>query len=822
MSGIIPAGILVFRKPAGDPALQGNRMWFAQNVRVCLLLFIAIPVVGSRARTIHLNNERPLSRSPDLQAIMTEANTHFQSGDYDAAAGMYTRGLELSRARGDAFNAACFLAGFGNYLVLTHQYSNAAEAYRQATAAALNAGHHDLAVRVAVNRATLYRRMGEKRAAVEAMHEVRDIVPSRPPAWLLIQAGNLASDEVGIERAAPYFTAAAEQAATDGDSSTQASALAQLGYLQLRTGHVADADRALTEAFRIRRMSGNLQTASLFFSLSMLRLAQGDHASALHLIDRALESPAKATAVAPAFLRYQRARVLAESGRFEEAAGEYETAIEYARDWRLRVVPADTFRMGADVSLQQIYSGYIDAEMALFRKTGNRDFERRSFELAEINRAASLRETTQEKSFPSSYWEGVANLRTAIAAEIAGDSTAGDRADRLRKRLIQHEYGSECVGCGFSHRIKERSSSEKSLSDLQHRLGAGEALLSFHTSERASYVWAMTRETFESHLLPGRKEIADAVAAFDRAFGQGTAEISRTGTVLRRHLLGQLSAKVASKPAWILSVDDPLHGVPFGAFPAADDGSGFLMESHSIRIIPGASMMRASALPPVVSTRFIGFADGIYNGADPRWATTAQPAATELPRLPGTRQEVLASAASWGGDNEIFTGADLGRVSVQRITSGTAAIVHFGTHVVADRSTRGSLVMALGLNSSGQPENLTPTEISGWRCPAGMIVLSGCHSGTGEALPGAGLIGLTRAWLLAGAQAVTATYWPITDDAGDFFTVFYKQLQQRAKNGISASSAAESLRAAQLEILRGGGRHARPEYWAAFFVVGKD
>ena len=34
----------------------------------------------------------------------------------------------------------------------------------------------------------------------------------------------------------------------------------------------------------------------------------------------------------------------------------------------------------------------------------------------------------------------------------------------------------------------------------------------------------------------------------------------------------------------------------------------------------------------------------------------------------------------------------------------------------------------------------------------GLVVLSGCHSDAGRVLPGAGLLGLTRAWLTAGAH----------------------------------------------------------------------
>jgi CHAT domain-containing protein len=794
---------------------------FLQNISLILLISLAVPVAGSRSRALNSETiKQQLPRSPELQAIMSDANQRFQSGDYSGAEQLYSRGLSISRAQGDEFNAACFLAGKGNYLVLTHEYDDAAEAFREATHAALQANHRDLALRVAVNRATLYRRMGEKAAALQAMRVVRDIIPAQPPSWLLIQAGNLAADEIGIAKASPYFLAAAERAAADGDYSMQASAMAQLGYLQLQSGHLAQADDALTEAFRLRKMSGNRQTGSLYLYLSMLRLAQGDHSSALHLVDRALDYRGNTTAVAPPFLRHQRARVLAASGRLAEAREEFGKAISSGQDWRMRVVRTDAFRIGADVTLQEVYAASINLEMALFRKTGRQEFERRAFELAETNRAASLRETSQQRAFPASYWTTVENLRKALAAEARGEAEFAASAEEFRRQLIEHELESDCPGCNFSHQIKERSSSGNSLSRLQQRLSKDEALLSFHTSERESYVWAMTRESFESHVLESRKEIAAAATAFRQSIGGGSGAIAARGAGLRKQLFGKLSSRITSKHSWILSVDEPLHEVPFAALPSFDPSSRFLAETHSIRIVPGAAMMRPAG-DQRDSDRFVAFADAIYNTADPRWTGTADGVSPELPRLPGTHNEALTSAVSWNGPKSIVTGA-LTRSSVREALSQTAAIAHFGGHVVPDHATRGGVTMSLGLNASGTAEYLTPTDIARWRCPVGVVVLSGCHSGTGQALPGAGMVGLTRAWLVAGARAVTATHWPITDDAEVFFSIFYRHLRRNSRGAISASAAAASLRAAQVELLRGEGSQSNPEYWAAFFVVGKD
>jgi CHAT domain-containing protein len=90
--------------------------------------------------------------------------------------------------------------------------------------------------------------------------------------------------------------------------------------------------------------------------------------------------------------------------------------------------------------------------------------------------------------------------------------------------------------------------------------------------------------------------------------------------------------------------------------------------------------------------------------------------------------------------------------------------------------------------------------------------MTGCATGSGEAEAGAGLLGLTRAWLMAGASTVISTSWPVEDNSGGIFTRFYFYLRDH--------SAAEALQLSQREAAHSRTGRQGPESWASYQVTG--
>jgi len=98
--------------------------------------------------------------------------------------------------------------------------------------------------------------------------------------------------------------------------------------------------------------------------------------------------------------------------------------------------------------------------------------------------------------------------------------------------------------------------------------------------------------------------------------------------------------------------------------------------------------------------------------------------------------------------------------------------------------------------------DLTGTEI---------VVLSACDTGLGDARFGEGVLGLRRAFVVAGGRSVVMSLWKVPDRETRVLMVdFY----QRLLSGIPREQA---LREAQLAIKE---NHPDPLYWGAFILQG--
>jgi CHAT domain-containing protein len=115
-----------------------------------------------------------------------------------------------------------------------------------------------------------------------------------------------------------------------------------------------------------------------------------------------------------------------------------------------------------------------------------------------------------------------------------------------------------------------------------------------------------------------------------------------------------------------------------------------------------------------------------------------------------------------------------------------------------DRALTSSFLVLTPGPGSGDPAadgTLTASEIYSLDLRADLVVLSACRSASGR-ITGDGIVGLTRAFMYAGAASVVASIWDVPDEtAPRLFEAFYRS---RA----AGSDPSQALRDAQLEMLQ--------------------
>jgi CHAT domain-containing protein len=239
-----------------------------------------------------------------------------------------------------------------------------------------------------------------------------------------------------------------------------------------------------------------------------------------------------------------------------------------------------------------------------------------------------------------------------------------------------------------------------------------------------------------------------------------------------------------------------LHDLPFAALAKADgENVRFLIEDFTIFYPPSASVLQGE-----ISRRerrdFFSF--GINRAGD-------------LPDLKFAEEESAAVVEIFGGKSNVKNEATETAV---KNSIPKANYLHFATHAVVESNMPllSRLVFAKGETDDG---NLTTREIFALGMDAELVTIAACESGfvvSNEEVT-TNRVGLTEAFLHAGANSVLSSLLPVSDAASvEFMKDFYGNLKEHDK--------AESLTLTQRKMLQTKFKH--PRFWSPFILVGSD
>jgi CHAT domain-containing protein len=558
-----------------------------------------------------------------------------------------------------------------------------------------------------------------------------------------------------------------------------------------------------------------------------LRLEQGRLTEASDLLDRAIAISVRPNSGLPSWDAYQyRGEVRRRAGDLRAALSDYRTAVRLAREILRRDAPPDEqARMAAEgrTELGKLHGAMVDIAGLLYQRTGGGEFLREGFEVAEENRANSLLAPAPE-SLPDAYWAALGRLQRAEANAARSPGTNSDGAAQTARNSL--------AAIEASLTGAPQPPAEGVLRAMQSNLDGQTALLTFAEAEDCVWMWAVDRSAVSLYRLPPAAQIQQLDARARAAIGDNAPDAKIAGAQLYAALFGQLAPRFRAKSRWLLALDESLFSIPFAALPDGPLASApYVVERRTIEVIPGVAHWLAAAQnpKPALTSSMVALGDPIYNAADPRLKTNPTQASTSffqlvasehggLPRLVGSGAEIDICARNWGKGAVLLQGAGATREALlQEMAKGPAAL-HLATHVIDSSGVPPQGLIALTMGRSGAPELLEPREIESWRYRLGLVTMSGCASASPTAArSGSGLLGLTRAWLAAGARQVIASRWNVPDESGALFAALYRNL---ASGG--AAGPALALRRAQIEMLRSRDWRSQPRYWGAYFVIGKE
>lgn len=366
-----------------------------------------------------------------------------------------------------------------------------------------------------------------------------------------------------------------------------------------------------------------------------------------------------------------------------------------------------------------------------------------------------------------------------------------------------------------------------------------------------------------AQLIPSklqRRIVGIDVLEADRGLGIATsapedaAAFIAAANALYKVVIEPASSTFADKRLMIVA-DGALNYVPFEVLLKSPDPGdfsslGYLVKTNEIVYSPSASVVGAikQQRTKAVGKAMLIVADPVFNSNDAR-ARKATPSTTDsevrgigiqsaladvtgetgatpakmeglpLARLAGTRVEadqISKLAKTSGGQADLWLDLEANEDNFVARDISKYRIIHVATHGLlnAERPQFTGVVLSLVGNKTNDGF-LRTDEVFNLHLGGPLVMLSACETGLGKEKRGEGVMGLTRAFMYAGAPTVGVSLWSVADrSTAELMTDFYRRLL--ATSDVSSTAA---LRGAQLAMISGK-KYSAPFYWAPFVLIG--
>lgn len=777
--------------------------------------------LGSYRKALHYFEQAlEINEKLDLEVSMGRdygniALAHMGLGEIDTALNFFERAIALSDQTGMQYDLAYWLGGKGNALVQQGRYDQGLVEYRRMLTIYDTVGAHAEVVEALHDMGYLHMLLGDPSSAENyfsrAIALARELGRIRSITMNLLAMGDLEFRRERFDEAASLYRQARDQADAVGNQAYLAGSLIRLSQVSVKRQETQVALQLASRALGLSRTiaARSLQGEALYMLAEIYRL-DGRGTDAIRKFN---EAKAALDQIGnPELLwqiHYGRALTHEALGDKDAAVEALIVAVKIIEEVRDRLME-QRFRSGY---LQDKYQVYVD----LVRLQLDLGLTADAFSTAERLRARSYAAQRLRGGWPEfsneeqrkayALRERIRQLQRALSDEESTSQPERRQAAlqtfTTELLLAQREYQTflDDHGPGPS----SETMAIPSATQIQQRLAPGEVLLEYVVGENELVVFALTysKVLATSHSVR-RDDINRRVELLRDLLRTAEDDSWRKPA----DALASILIAPAVNAGWLNEARHVYvvpHGIlnylPFSLLPVANtDGQRRLIDQYTLAYLPTAMALNVEMLPVTGPQNLLAMA----------------PTNSRLRYAP---EEARAINALFQPNSRLLIG-DSATETRFKTLAGDFSVLHLATHGHFNKLN--PMFSAVQLEPSDIDDGVLEVhEILDLDLNAELVTLSACETALGsgyfaEVPAGDEFVGLTRAFLSVGSEAVMATLWAVDDRSTvDLMKSFYERLR---KPGVDNNKPA-ALAAAQKE-LRSIKKYQHPYYWAPFILVG--
>jgi CHAT domain-containing protein/tetratricopeptide (TPR) repeat protein len=343
-------------------------------------------------------------------------------------------------------------------------------------------------------------------------------------------------------------------------------------------------------------------------------------------------------------------------------------------------------------------------------------------------------------------------------------------------------------------------------------------LLFYWLGAGQSYLWVITPAKIELFPLPAERQIADRVEHYRHAvldmrdpIDSGDAD----GQALYQMLVSPAAKLIRPNMPVIILADGILSQLNFETLlvpgPSPDSSANlrlnsgspanlhFLLDDLTLSSAPSLSLLGAASPAADTGQSMLLLGNPISPNQD-------------FPALPMFSFEMTRVESHFPPTQlSVYAGQQATPAAYLASRPIQYSYIHFVSHAVASRTNPLDSAIILSNSTTGEASyKLYARDIIQHPIGAKLVTISACYGSGTRAYAGEGLVGLSWAFLRAGAQRVIGALWEVSDDSTP---LLMDSLYRGIANG---DSPAVALRNAKLALLHSQSRFREPFYWAPF------